>query len=230
MNVRVIDREETQPQANLDYEEQLFHSLRADPGPVCLFYVNRPCIVLGRGNIAEQWVNLDATQAAGVPVLRRFSGGGAVYHDQRVLNFSFILPKSILDGAGALAAAASPGPVRYIDIFRRLVLRALSRGGAGFSATGVSDISLNGRKISGNAQRIAANLVLHHGTLLRQCPLLEFERYLRLPPNRPGIAHRDFVTGLAEEGYMANAAQLKLWLAQEFEAACAAPDAGSPAR
>jgi lipoate---protein ligase len=216
----MLRRDATEPQANLDYEERLFNNLRAKPEPACLFYVNSRCIVLGRGNAAEQWVRLDAALADGVPLLRRFSGGGAVYHDWRVLNFSFIMPKSILDGAEP-SSTMVPGPIRYIDYFRRIVIRALSRSGDGFSATGVSDVSLNGRKISGNAQRIASNLVLHHGTLLMQCPLAEIERYLQLPPNRPGIAHRDFVTGLLEEGRALQEEQLQLWLAEEFNAACA---------
>lgn len=221
----MLSLDSTDPRANLAYEEQLFHSLRPAPEPVCLFYVNSPCLVLGRSNAVEQWVHLEAAQADGVPVLRRFSGGGAVYLDQRVLNFSFIVPKSLLDGAAA-AAGRLVGPLRYIDSFRGIILRALARGGGRYTATGVSDISLNGRKVSGNAQRIAANLVLHHGTLLRQCPLEQIERYLKVPPNRPGIAHRDFVTGLAEEGLTLTEQQLRQWLAEEFATACAAWAAG----
>jgi lipoate-protein ligase A len=219
VNIHSAVRDNTDPPANLAYEEALFNSLRAAPQPACLFYVNDPCIVLGRGNVAEQWVHLAATQADNVPVLRRFTGGGAVYLDHGVLNFSFIVPKSMLAGPAQPPAIAA-GPQRYIDFFRGVVIRALSRGGVGYSATGVSDISLNGRKVSGNAQRVAANLVLHHGTLLLRCPLDEIERYLKVPPNRAGVPHAGFVTGLSEEGRLHTQATLREWLAAEFKAAC----------
>jgi lipoate-protein ligase A len=219
VNITVTVRESTDPQANLAFEEALFNRLRSAPEPACLFYVNDPCIVLGRGNVAQQWVHLAAAAADAVPVLRRFSGGGAVYLDHGVLNFSFCMPKTMLAGPAQPTAIAA-GPQRYIDFFRGVVIRALSRGGAGYSATGVSDISLGGRKISGNAQRIAANLVLHHGTLLLHCPLAEIERFLRVPPNRAGVPHRGFVTGLREEGRLHTQATLREWLAAEFEAAC----------
>ena len=219
MNIPVLIRDSTEPQANLAYEEALFHSLRVAPEPTCLFYVNDPCIVLGRGNVAEQWVHLTGAQADNVPVLRRFTGGGTVYHDRQVLNFSYIVPKSLLANP-VQSPQILAGPQKYIDFFRGVVIRALSRGGAGYSATGVSDVSLHGRKVSGNAQRIAANLVLHHGTLMLKCPLEAIERYLKVPPNRSGVPHAGFVTGLHEEGRLHELATLRGWLADEFERAC----------
>jgi lipoate---protein ligase len=218
VSVPVIIFDDSEPQANLAYEEELFNNLRLEPAPVCLFYINDPCIVLGRSNVAETWVYLEEAHEDGVPVLRRFSGGGAVYHCHSVLNFSFIMPKSMLAGLVSQTEDA-PGPARYIDFFRGIVISALERGGGGYSATGVSDVSLHGRKVSGNAQRIAANLVLHHGTLMLNCPLAQIERYLKPPPNRPGIMHRDFVTGLAEEGRGDKPEQLRHWLAAEFNSA-----------
>ena len=183
------------PVANLAYEECLFERLRSDPAPAILFYVNSPCVILGRSNEPEQWAHSAAAASDGVPVLRRFSGGGAVYQDERVLNYSFILPKSLIGARGV-----HPSPHTYIDVFRGIVISALSRISLGFTPGGVSDIMLHGRKISGNAQRISSTLVLHHGTLLMECPLAEIERYLPVPPNRPGVPHRGFVTGLTEEG------------------------------
>jgi lipoate-protein ligase A len=153
-----------------------------------------------------------------VPLLRRFSGGGAVYHDLDNLNYSFIVPKARL--ASLLPSPpTSSGPTQYIDFFRGIVIRALERGGGGYAPAGVSDITLHGRKISGNAQRIAANLVLHHGTLLLRCPLAAIERYLPVPPNRPGIEHRGFVTGLHEEGREHSMDELRQWLTAELRQA-----------
>lgn len=217
--VRTIHLPGHEPCANLVIEEQLFAEVRSKPTPACLFYVNEPCIVLGRSNVPEDWVNLEAAWADGLPILRRFSGGGAVYHDLSNLNFSLLMPKTLLDGPGA--ASTGSGLSRYVDLLRGVVLRALSRGMAGFEARGVSDIVLNGRKVSGSAQRIAASAVLHHGTVMLKCPHEAIERYLKVPPNRPGVPHRGFVTGLAEEGWPHAEEALMLWLAEEFEAAVA---------
>jgi lipoate---protein ligase len=197
------------PRANLAYEERLFAHLRFNPAPALLFYINSPCVILGRSNEPELWAHSAQAQADGMPVLRRFSGGGAVYQNEHVLNFSFILPKSLLGARGI-----AEGPQAYIDLFRGIISAALAVGGGSFTPGGVSDILLNGRKVSGNAQRISKELVLHHGTLMLECPLAEIERYLPIPPNRPGIAHRGFVTGLAEEGLAAQPGQAALWLAQ----------------
>lgn len=214
MTREVLDRAERDPVANLAFEEALFGELRREPRALCLFYVNDPCVVMGRNNRVEEWVELDAVEADGIPLLRRFSGGGAVYHDHDCLNFSFIVPKRMIERPRH--ADCGTGLSRYIDHFRGIVLRALNRGGSGFSLTGLSDVSLNGRKVSGNAERISADLVLHHGTVLLRCPLAQVERYLRVPPNRLDIAHARFITGLSEEGLSVSLRQVKRWLADEF--------------
>jgi lipoate-protein ligase A len=207
----VIDRAGYDPQANLAYEEALFHDARGWPRPLLLFYVNEPCVVLGRANPEGEWVNVAACAADGVPVLRRFSGGGTVYHDRDNLNYSFILPRKLLD-----AAVLQPGVHAYIAYFRQLIIRALSTASPGFTETGLSDISLKGHKVSGNAQRIASNIVLHHGTLMLRCPLDAIERYLPVPPNRPGVAHRGFVGGLHELGLQCSLDEVKQWISAEF--------------
>jgi lipoate-protein ligase A len=204
------------PQANLDEERRLFEAARREPAPLCLFYVNNPCIIMGRNNVLEQWVNQQAADADGVPVLRRFSGGGAVYHDLDVLNYSFIVPRVDLERqAGRIESTSLAN--KYIALFIGLLVRALTRLAPGFTAARLSDVNLNGRKVSGNAQRIAKEVVLHHGTLLTRCPLAEIERYLPLPPDRPGISHADFVTGLAEEGLATSVDRLRKTIYAEFQ-------------
>lgn len=211
----VIRREGQDPAANLAYEEALFEAHKAERRATLLFYVNAPCVVLGRGNREAEWVNSAACAADAVPILRRFSGGGAVYHDEHNLNYSLSLPKQILEAL----APARPGQTltqRYIDFFRGLLLEALLPLSPGFSATGLSDLSLNGRKVSGNAERITASRVLHHGTLMLRCPLAAIERYLPIPPNRPGVSHSGFLTGLEAEGLAAGLEEIEA----RIEAAC----------
>jgi lipoate-protein ligase A len=203
---------------NLAYEQELFNCLRARPRPAMLFYVNSPCIVLGRSNREGEWVNMQRAGEAGVPVIRRFTGGGTVYHNEHVFNYSFILPKNIVDTLCGCGPEKPAGPQRYIDFFRGIIVAALSASGGGFSNGGISDILLGGRKISGNAQRIAKEVVLHHGTIMQRCPLEAIERLLPVPPNRPGVAHRGFVTGLAEEGRPLSQAWLATALAGRLRA------------
>ena len=202
--------------ANLNFEHQLYERCSETQIAACLFYVNDPCIVIGRSNQPSEWVNTNLAEADGIPVVRRISGGGTVYHDNDNLNYSFIVPRAWLNELCGLPDANSISTSAYIDFFRSMVIRALSMGGAGFSATGTSDINLNGLKVSGNAQRIGRRCVLHHGTLMLRCPLAAIERYLPLPPDRPGVRHADFITGLSEQGYTHGMDQLREWLARQF--------------
>jgi lipoate-protein ligase A len=203
--------------ANLEFEQRLFEACSESGRAACLFYVNDPCIVLGRSNLPGEWVRQDLAEAEGIPVVRRFSGGGTVYHDNDNLNYSFIVPRAILNELCGLPGEGTLSTTAYIDFFRSLVIRALSTGGSGFTATGTSDISLHGRKVSGNAERIGRRAVLHHGTLMFTCPLTAIERYLPLPPDRPELSHADFITGLSEQGYTHGMQQLREWLLREFQ-------------
>jgi len=139
------------PRVNLALEECL---LGAPLGfeAVLFLYVNAPCLVLGRNQ--NPWAEI--SPGAGLPVLRRISGGGTVYHDQGNLNWALLLPRSRHDPEaelGSIAAAlrdlgitASPGP----------------RGGLFVDEPS----PFAGRKLSGTARRLEAARVLHHGTLL----------------------------------------------------------------
>jgi lipoate-protein ligase A len=209
---------------NLRYEQELFDRLREAPQPRLLFYRCDPCLVVCRSNRLEQWVHQAAVAADGLPLLRRSSGGGAVYLDRDCLNFSFMVPKNTLEELLGRSVAAPPSPPVYIDFFRGILLAALARCGRRFTATGISDVSLDGQKISGNAQRISPRLVLHHGTLLLRCPLAAYERYLPIPPNRPGVPHAGFVSGLSELGCTVSAEDTMRWIAAEFAARLNRPE------
>ena len=216
--------------ANLDHERQLLEDCAARQVSACLFYVNDPCIVMGRSNEPGQWVDSAAAEADGIPVVRRISGGGTVYHDRDNLNYSFIMPRALLNRCCGLAGEGALSTSAYIDFFRGLVIRALSAQGGSWTATGTSDISLNGLKVSGNAQRIARRAVLHHGTLMLRCPLAAIERYLPIPPDRPGVSHADFITGLSEQGYSTDMSVIRQSLAEEFSRCILAEAADGPGR
>ena len=108
MNVPILRRTGYDPRANLAFEEELFASLRADPAPYCMFYHCDACIVLGRSNDAADWVHLGAARADGIPVLRRISGGGAVYFGPRRAELRLLRAEKNASRAGG----ARPRPHR----------------------------------------------------------------------------------------------------------------------
>ena len=143
-----------------------------------------PVVVVGQsGRIAEQ-VRVDACSADGVSILRRCSGGGAVVLARGCLNYSFIFSLqhrpawhnvrlSVREILGRMAA------VLDVDV------------------QAPADLSRNGRKVSGSAQRRTATALLHHGTILYSFDPELAERYLQPPTRQPayraGRTHRDFL-------------------------------------
>jgi lipoate-protein ligase A len=117
-----------------------------------LLYVNEACVVVGRNQ--NPWVEVSSDSC--LPVLRRVSGGGAVYHDKGNLNWALIVPRARHDREAELALIA--------DALRGLGVRTRigPRGGLFYAGGGPWE----GAKLSGTARRISATRVLHHGTLL----------------------------------------------------------------
>jgi lipoate-protein ligase A len=141
----------TDPRLNLAFEEYLLR--RSDQKePLLLFYVNEPSVIIGRNQNTIEEIDPDYVAAHGIHVVRRLSGGGAVYHDLGNLNFSFVT-----DGKEDLHNFA-----KFIDP----VVKALRALGVAAEARGRSDIFVEGRKISGNAQYATATRMFSHGTLL----------------------------------------------------------------
>jgi len=148
-----VDNEQhTNPRINLAIEEHLLRHLDIDE-EILLFYINKPSIILGRNQNTLEEINEPYVREHGIHVVRRLSGGGAVYHDLGNLNFSFNTPhkKSMPQG---------------FEHFTRPVIRVLHEIGVDAKLSGRNDILVDGRKISGNAQYRTADRMLSHGTLL----------------------------------------------------------------
>ena len=104
-----------------------------------------------------------------------------------------------------------------------IVIDSLRPAGIELASTRKSDLSLNGRKVSGNAARLTSGEVLFHGTLLLQVDYEAMERFLPIPPDRKsGEPHRDFVTSLALEGCSLGAEELAALITRGAEAAFSA--------
>jgi lipoate-protein ligase A len=151
--MRYVDnRGITDPRLNLALEEYVLR--QRFPGEDCLlFYVNEPSIIIGRNQNTVEEIDPEAVEARGIHVVRRISGGGAVYHDLGNLNFSFITPY------------ARERFNRY-ESFTRPVVAVLRELGVPAELGGRNDIVADGRKISGNAQFVSGDRMFSHGTVL----------------------------------------------------------------
>ncbi len=160
----------TDPRLNLALEE---HVLRRRPvdDDCLLFYVNAPSIIIGRNQNTIEEINPDVVDARGVRVVRRISGGGAVYHDLGNLNFSFIAPYVY-------------GRFNRYEHFTRPVIEVLHAMGVPAELGGRNDILAGGRKISGNAQFASGGRMFSHGTLLVDSHLDDVTDALRPRPGK----------------------------------------------
>lgn len=141
----------TDPAYNLAFEETVLQSRRE--GAVLILWQNANTVVIGQNQNAEAEINRAFVEAHGVRVVRRMTGGGAVYHDLGNLNYSFFAD---VEHAETLTFRQFTQPVA--EALRALGLEA--------EASGRNDILAAGRKVSGTAQRLLNGRVLHHGTLL----------------------------------------------------------------
>jgi lipoate-protein ligase A len=138
---------------------------------VVLFYINAPAIIIGRNQNTIEEIDPDVVAARGITVVRRISGGGAVYHDLGNLNFSF------------MTSAVSDRFSRY-EHFTRPVVAALRALGVPAELGGRNDILADGRKISGNAQFATPDRMFSHGTLLFDANLDDVTAALRPRPGK----------------------------------------------
>lgn len=142
----------TDPQINLAIEEYALKNLDINE-TYLLFYINEPSIIIGKNQNTIEEINTEYVESNGIKVVRRLSGGGAVYHDLGNLNFSFITKD---DGES----------FHNFRKFTEPVVEALNKLGVKAELSGRNDIEVGGRKISGNAQFSTKGRMFSHGTLM----------------------------------------------------------------
>lgn len=139
------------PYYNLAFEEVVLRRRRT--GNYLLLWQNDNTIVIGQNQNAEAEINRSFVETHGIHVVRRMTGGGAVYHDLGNLNYSFITDSGLADHL-------------TMEMFTAPVVAALKNLGLRAEASGRNDILVEGRKVSGTAQRLMDGRILYHGTLL----------------------------------------------------------------
>ena len=170
---------------NLARDEYLLNTLGKDDLAL-YFYINRSAVILGKNQY--QWTEVDNEKicADKVQLVRRITGGGAVYHDMGNLNYSFIAGKNRYD----------------IDAQRELIRKALAAFGIEAQATGRNDLTVNGHKFSGTAYCTRSGVHQSHGTLLVNVDRDAMSKYLspsKLKLQSNGVKSvRSRVCGLSE--------------------------------
>lgn len=139
------------PAFNLAFEEYVLTHRKE--GVYLLLWQNDNTIVIGQNQNAEAEINRSFVEEHNIRVVRRSTGGGAVYHDLGNLNYSFITD---VGNAEELA----------MERFTYPVVKALKALGLSAETSERNDILIDGKKVSGTAQRVARTRILHHGTLL----------------------------------------------------------------
>ncbi len=151
--MKLIDNKEiNDPSINLALEEYCVRKLDMSEDYL-LFYINDPSIIIGKHQNTVEEINKQYVEDNGVHVVRRISGGGAVYHDHGNLNFSFM-------------TKYSHESIHNFRKFTEPVIRVLQELGVDAELNGRNDITAGGRKISGNAQFTDTKSLFSHGTLL----------------------------------------------------------------
>ena len=166
----------------LEQERRLFEAFEAGAvGHHCVTWEStESVVVVGRNTVVADYVVVEACLADGVPVLRRFSGGGAV-----------VLAPGCLNYAIAISLVSHPS---LADVARSLEFilgrTATALGIPDLAMAGEADLALHDRKVSGNAQRRGRRAMLHHGTLLYAFDATLASRYLREPSRQPAYRRR----------------------------------------
>lgn len=160
-----IQNDSTDPRYNLALEEYVFKHLKFEEDFIMLWQ-NEPSVIVGKNQNTVEEINADYVEQHGIHVVRRSTGGGAVYHDLGNLNYTFITKA---DGTG-------------IDFrkFTQPVIRVLNSLGVPAEFNSRNDIAIRGKKFSGNAQRVYKNRVLHHGTIMFNSKLEDVHNVLKV--------------------------------------------------
>ena len=161
-----ISHDFTDPYFNLASEEYLIKNFNDD---IFMLWRNRPSIIVGTNQNTLAEINYEYTKANSIPVVRRLSGGGAVFHDLGNLNFTFISEDC---GKNFNNFRKFTKPI--LDVLKQLNINA--------EFSGRNDLTIDGKKFSGNAEYSFKNRMLHHGTLLFSSDVPDMTKALKVNP------------------------------------------------
>lgn len=192
-----VPNDQKDPRVNLAIETYLLKEKKMDE-PILLFYINEPAIIIGRNQNTIEEINQEYVEEKGIHVVRRLSGGGAVYHDYGNLNFSFIMPD---DGNSFRDFAKVTEPI--IQALHEL-------GVSGAELKGRNDLVIDGLKFSGNAMYATEGRMFAHGTLMFDSDIDEVVNALKV--------RKDKIESKGIKSIRSRVTNIKPFLAKEKQA------------
>ena len=168
--MKYIDWKETDPQINLAFEEYVFNQMDQDQS-YFLLWQNDNAVIVGKHQNTIEEINQEYIRENDIKVVRRLSGGGAVYHDLGNLNFTFIVNDR--------------GREQFdFQTFTRPLVEALKTLGVNAEFNSRNDIAIDGKKFSGNSQYAKRGRILHHGTILFNSNLATIQSALKVKKDK----------------------------------------------
>lgn len=161
MKLETIISNSFEPFLNLAVEDWLFQHCEKE-SVVCYLWRNERTVVIGQNQNPYAECNVDMLEGEGGHLMRRTTGGGAVYHDVENLNFTFVAPAAVAD----------------IQRNFKVIADALATYGIKAEVSGRNDMTAEGRKFSGSAFHKNATTALHHGTIMIKTDIEALRRYL----------------------------------------------------
>ena len=149
--MRYLKNPSTNPYYNMAFDEYCLESLPIDE-PVFFLWQNKPAVIVGYNQEVNTEVNLEYLKEKGIDLVRRVTGGGAVYHDLENLNYTIVGRSEDLE--------------RDYPEYAALMMKALQALGVPATLSGRNDILVDGKKVSGFAKRVCKNRLMVHGTLM----------------------------------------------------------------
>lgn len=164
--MKYIESQSRDPYFNLALEEYVFNSLPKTDSYFMLWQ-NDNTIVIGKYQNTAEEINQTYVDEHGIKVVRRLSGGGAVYHDKGNLNFTFIVDQREANDFN-------------FSIFVVPIVETLKKFGVDAQFNGRNDITIDGKKFSGNSQYVKKGRVLHHGCIMLDSNIMNVADALRV--------------------------------------------------
>lgn len=193
--MKLLDLTLDTPEANLALDEALLETADAADAPrevLRIWESPQPLVVLGRASRVAEEVNQAGCDARGIPILRRCSGGASVIVGPGCLMYAMVLSCRLRPELQQIGAAHCFALRTLGDGLRRVVPEVQCQG--------TSDLTLGGKKFSGNSLRIKRTHLLYHGTVLYRFPLELVSTCLRTPPRQPEYrqarSHDEFLVNL----------------------------------